>query len=73
MSSDELQKLKDARKYKGNFFRDVMCYPYTFPFGIINEYIYTLPFCYSSIGQDKELSTKKKGNKKNNDPFYHKS
>ena len=59
-----------GRKYKQNFFRDVMCYPYTFPFGIINEYIYTLPFCYSTIGQNKAFSTKRKG-KKYNDPHYH--
>ena len=72
----ERKRLKKKRLEERNYLRDVICYPYTFPFGIINEYIYTLPFCYTSVGRDISLSEKRKKGKKrsqkNDDPNYHK-
>lgn len=58
-----------------NILIDVICYPYTFPIGIINEYIYTLPFCYSSVQKDIDFGTKQpkikgKRRKNNDDPYY---
>ena len=58
-----------------NILIDVICYPYTFPIGIINEYIYTLPFCYSTEKKDIDFGTKQpkikgKRRKNNDDPYY---
>ena len=58
-----------------NFFVNVLCYPYSFPFGIINEYldsipflnnyIDSIPFCYDETHKGLDI------NKKKNKDIYH--
>ena len=48
-----------------NYFLDVLCYPTTFPIGMITNYVYQLDFCYDT--DDRETKIKGEDSKVNID------